>query len=202
MVLVLLVPALWFTYLYLRITQVAATDEARSADAIAVFGAAQYQGHPSPVFHARLDHAAALFDRGMAPLIVTLGGSGEHTDAQTEGNVGRDYLLAQGVPYDRIVAETESSDTEQQVEQLGRIARSRRLSSIIVVSDPTHLFRIRQLCQDQGLTVYTSPRAPLGNISDWQRTARVWHEMISYTALRLHVDVSWMHRWLEGKEEL
>ena len=112
----------------------------------------------------------------------------------TEGGVGRDYLLANGVPYDRIVAETESVDTEQQVARLAEIARERHLKSIVVVSDGTHLFRIRKLCEDAGLTVYTSPRARAGAY----RRAGTWrmryvHEMLSYTALRLHLDFGWMH---------
>ncbi len=188
---------LWFGSLYLRIAQVAGEDEAQPADAIAVFGAAQYLGHPSPVYHARLDHAAALYERGMAPLVITLGGTTDKAATATEGSVGRDYLLAQGVPFEQIVAETESVDTEQQVEQLAAIAHLRHLQRLIVVSDGTHLFRIRALCEEEGLTVYTSPRAPFGNISHTDASIRLWHEMLSYTAMRMHLGVGWIHRWSE-----
>ena len=198
----LLAASLWFGYVYREIVAVAAVDRAEAADAIAVFGAAQYRGHPSPVFHARLDHAAALFNRKMAPLIITLGGTTDRSAATTEGSVGRNYLLAQGVPYQQIIAETESVDTEQQAEQLAAIAHTMHLKRLIVVSDATHLFRVQALCHDQGLTVYTSPRAPFGNISSDDAAIRISHEMLSYTALRLHLNVSWLHRWLAGKEEL
>jgi uncharacterized SAM-binding protein YcdF (DUF218 family) len=97
------------------------------------------------------------------------------------------------VPYDRIVAETESVDTEQQVARLAEIVHQRNLHSVVVVSDGTHLFRIRQLCQNAGLTVYTSPRAALGHIDDYDLTLRYFHEMLSYTLLRLHVNVEWLH---------
>jgi uncharacterized SAM-binding protein YcdF (DUF218 family) len=107
--------------------------------------------------------------------------------------VGRDYLLANGVPYEQIVAETESVDTEQQVKSLAAIARLRHLKSIVVVSDGTHLFRIRKLCENAGLTVYTSPRAALGHIDGVDMAMRYFHEMLSYTALRLHLDFGWMH---------
>jgi uncharacterized SAM-binding protein YcdF (DUF218 family) len=183
----------WFGWLTVQINAVAGRDEARPADAIAVFGAAEYGGRPSPVLHARLDHAVELYRMQIAPLIVTLGGGGNRDKGLTEGGVGRDYLLANGVPYDRIVAETESVDTEQQVARLADIARQHNLHNIVVVSDGTHLFRIRQLCQYAGLTVYTSPRAALGHIDDYDLLLRYFHEMLSYTLLRLHVNVAWLH---------
>ena len=183
----------WFGWLYFQINAVAGQDEARPADAIAVFGAAEYLGRPSPVLHARLDHAVDLYREEMAPLVITLGGGNAGDSGMTEGGVGRDYLLANGIPYDRIIAETESVDTEQQVKRLAEIARQRHLKSIVVVSDGTHLFRIRKLCEDAGLTVYTSPRAMLGHIDGWDLWLRYWHEMLSYTAMRLHLDFGWMH---------
>jgi uncharacterized SAM-binding protein YcdF (DUF218 family) len=183
----------WFGWLYFEINAVAGQDEARPADAIAVFGAAEYLGRPSPVLHARLDHAVDLYREEMAPLVITLGGGNAGDSGMTEGGVGRDYLLANGVPFERIVAETTSVDTDQQVTRLAEIARERHLKSIVVVSDGTHLFRIRKLCEDAGLTVYTSPRAMLGHIDGWDLWLRYWHEMLSYTAIRLHLDFAWMH---------
>jgi uncharacterized SAM-binding protein YcdF (DUF218 family) len=178
----------WFGWVYYQINSVASQDHAQPADAIAVFGAAEYSGHPSPVFHARLDHAVHLYERQIAPIIITLGGGGGDKDSgNTEGAVGRDYLLASGVPYDKIIAETRSVDTEQQVARLAAIAAADHLEHIVVVSDGTHLFRIRELCRDAGLDVYTSPRPALGHISDLDLFERYAHEMLSYTALRLHL---------------
>ncbi len=191
----------WFGWLYIAINQVAGRDEARRADAIAVFGAAEYGGRPSPVLHARLDHAVDLYRKQVAPLVITLGGGCDRDSGMTEGGVGRDYLLAKGVPYERIVAETRSVDTEQQVQRLAEIARARRLSSLVVVSDGTHLFRIRKLCQNAGLTVYPSPRATLGHIDGVDLAQRYFHEMLSYTSLAFHLRFSWMHRWLQGRGE-
>jgi uncharacterized SAM-binding protein YcdF (DUF218 family) len=195
----LLVAFVWFSWVYYQINAVARQDQAQTADAIAVFGAAEYLGRPSPVFHARLDHAVTLYQRSVAPLIITLGGGGDKDSGNTEGGVGRDYLLASGIPYDRIIAETRSIDTEQQVERLAAIAAADNLQHIVVVSDGTHLFRIRELCRAAGLEVYTSPRPTLGHISDIDLTERYAHEMLSYTALRLHLHISWLHRWLENK---
>jgi uncharacterized SAM-binding protein YcdF (DUF218 family) len=195
----LLVALVWFGWLYFQIRAVARHDEARSADAIAVFGAAEYSGRPSPVLHARLDHAVDLYREQVAPLVITLGGGSDRDSGMTEGGVGRDYLLANGVPFDQIIAETQSVDTEQQVARLAEIAKARRLKRIVVVSDGTHLFRIKRLCEDAGLTVYPSPRGTLGHIDDYDMAQRYFHEMLSYTSLRLHLRFSWMHRWLEGK---
>ena len=197
----LLVTVGWFIYVYQQIDAVANEDEAQPADAIAVFGAAEYSGRPSPVLHLRLDHAVELYRRGVAPLIITLGGGSDKDSGNTEGAVGRDYLLANGVPFGNIIAETRSIDTEQQVHQLAAIARENNLRHIVVVSDATHLFRIRELCRDSGLDVYTSPRATIGHISNYDLTMRYFHEILSYTSLRLGFNVSWLHRWLEGKED-
>jgi uncharacterized SAM-binding protein YcdF (DUF218 family) len=191
----------WFGWVYSRIEATAEVDNAQPADAIAVFGAAEYAGRPSPVLHARLDKAVSLYNRGLAPVIVTLGGGSDKDSGKTEGGVGRDYLLANRVPYDRIIAETQSIDTEQQVQKLAAIAEREHFDHIIVVSDGTHLFRIQLLCERAGLKVYTSPRAALGHIDDVDAAERVAHEMLSYTALRWDLHVSWLHRWMQGKAD-
>ena len=198
---VLLGAAVWFLWLYRQISFTANIDNAQEADAIAVFGAAEYAGHPSPVLHARLDKALLLYQRGLAPLIITLGGGSEKDEGNTEGAAGRDYLLANEVPPDRIVAETTSVDTEQQVARLAEIADEHNLHTLDVVSDGTHLFRIALLCQRAGLTVYTSPRASVGHLDDLDRAQRMVHEMLSYTSVALDLHISALHRWLEGKSD-
>jgi uncharacterized SAM-binding protein YcdF (DUF218 family) len=199
--LVLIGAVAWSIWLYQQINSVATLDEAQPADAIAVFGAAEYSGRPSPVLHARLDHAVDLYDKQIAPLVITLGGGTDKDSGNTEGGVGRDYLLAKGVPFGNIIAETRSTDTGQQVHRLAAIAHENNLHHIVVVSDATHLFRIRELCKDAGLDVYTSPRATIGHISNYDLAMRYFHEMLSYTALRLHLDISFLHSWLEGKSD-
>lgn len=177
----------WAVWVNSRIEAYAHRDEARRADAIAVFGAAEYDGRPSPVLRARLDHALELYRAGMAPLIVTLGGGYPADDQHSEGGVGEAYLMSQGVPENAIIAETESYDTEEQAERLAAIARENNLKTIDVVSDGTHLFRIHAICERDGLTVYTSPRAEDRGL-DWQTSAaRLTHEILSYTAWRLHL---------------
>ena len=120
-----LVAAGWSVYVAQQISEVADHDEAQQSDAIAVFGAAEYLGRPSPTFHFRLDHAVDLYRRQIAPMVITLGGGSDRDSGNTEGAVGRDYLLANGIPFGNIIAETHSMDTEQQVQRLVAIARPR-----------------------------------------------------------------------------
>ena len=175
----------WFWWLFLEIRRTSWEDQAAPADAIAVFGAAEYYGRPSPVFNARLEHALDLYQRGLAPLIVSLGGG---VDPQySEGAVGRDFFLIHGVSDRRIIAETSSSDTEESVERLAAIARENHLRTILVVSDGTHMFRIQQLCRAQGLHVLLSPRETGKYVSDLDLAERYTHEMASYTLWRLHL---------------
>ena len=176
----------WAAWVDGQIRYYAQHDEAQPADAIAVFGAAEYDGRPSPILRARLDHGLELYNRGLAPLIITLGGS-DPGEPHTEGGVGHDYLLAHGVPESDIIAETQSSNTEQSAQRLAVIARTNHLNRIVVVSDGTHLFRVHALCEHYGLTVYTSPR-PAGRSIPWTKSfERTAHEILSYTAWRLHM---------------
>ena len=175
----------WFLWVYGQIRYYARHDEARPADAIAVFGAAEYDGRPSPVLRARLDHALALYREGLAPMVVTLGGAGGPTDS--EGGVGHDYLLAHGVPEDQIIAETHSVNTEESAARLAAIARENHLNRILAVSDPTHLFRIRAVCASLGLNVFTSPRVEARRLSFRDAAMRLAHEMLSYTLWRMKI---------------
>src|ERR1700733_8896824 len=176
----------WFLWVYGQIHFYATHDEARPADAIAVFGAAEYDGRPSPVLRARLDHALALYRERLAPLVITLGGGGDPHDS--EGGVGHDYLLAHGVPETQIIAETQSTNTEESAARLAAIARENHLNRILAVSDGTHLFRIHALCTSMGLSVVTSPRLEAHPLGFWDALMRQMHEMISYTLwkMRMH----------------
>jgi uncharacterized SAM-binding protein YcdF (DUF218 family) len=173
----------WFIWVYGQIHYYATHDEAGPANAIAVFGAAEYDGRPSPVLRARLDHALTLFREHLAPLIVTLGGGGDPQD--TEGGVGHDYLLAHGVPENQIIAETQSTNTEESAARLAAIARENHLNRILAVSDGTHLFRIRALSSSMGLNVSTSPRIEARPLGFWDSVTRLMHEMLSYTLWRM-----------------
>jgi len=176
----------WCIWVYAQIEHYATKDEAAPSDVICVFGAAEYGGKPSPVLRARLDHALALYEHGIAPVVLTLGGSAPG-DSYSEGQVGEAYLVSNGVPEKAIIAETQSRTTEEQALRVVVIARTNGYKRVVIVSDPTHMFRIRQICAQEGLVVLTSPRpqvAAVGSVSEWQQ---VWHELVTYTLWRMHL---------------
>jgi len=121
-----------------------------------VFGAAQYNGTPSPVFQARLDHALYLDDRGLTPVVITTGGSGGDPKF-TEAGVGRDYLIQQGVAAEKILSEDRSETTYQSVQAVARMLRQRGAKTCVAVSDGFHLYRIKLMFSSQGITAYGSP---------------------------------------------
>jgi uncharacterized SAM-binding protein YcdF (DUF218 family) len=173
----------WCRWVYVQIETYASQDHAAPSDAIAVLGAAEYDGKPSPVYRARLDHAWSLYHRGIAPIIITLGGPGG--DQFTEGAVGQEYLMSLGVPEEAIIAETESRNTEDSARRIAVIARANNVHRLVIVSDGTHLFRIHAICAADGLDVLTSPRprVPVEGGSD--EMERIGHEIISYTLWRM-----------------
>jgi len=185
----------WCRWVYAQIEHYAGQDqtaqiaEGAPADAIAVFGAAEYDGRPSPVYRARLDHALDLYHRGIAPLIITLGGNGG--DQYNEGAVGREYLMAKGISESAIIAETESRNTEESARRIAVIARANELRRLVIVSDGTHLFRIHEICAADGLNVLTSPRPRVETEGATGESAgdceRIVHEILSYTAWRMHL---------------
>jgi uncharacterized SAM-binding protein YcdF (DUF218 family) len=161
-------------------------QEVRPADAIVVFGAAQYDGRPSPVFRARLDHAFDLFQRHVAPVVITTGGAGGDPK-YSEGGVGRDYLMHRGIPEPALVAETQGTDTAESAERVAVIMRKNRMRICIAVSDEYHVFRIRKLLEHEGIKVYVAPRPDSRPHSAWLRAVAVLREALSYMAWRLHV---------------
>ena len=181
--LAVVVGAGWSYWVYLQIESYAGQDQAAPSDAIGVFGAAEYDGKPSPVFRARLDHALELYRRGIAPLIITLGGNGG--DQYSEGAVGEEYLESKGVPEEDIIAETESRTTEDSARRVAVIAKANGLRRLVIVSDGTHLFRIHEICAADGLNVLTSPRPRVAVEGGSQEMERIWHEIVSYTLWRV-----------------
>ena len=140
-----------------RIARQSSIDEARQADIIVVLGAAEYNGRPSPVLRARLDHAFDLYRQGLSALILTSGGSGG--DPQfTEGEVGRDYLVRRGIPAEAIVVESEGDTTVETILAVSEIMRRMDLHSAILVSDGYHIFRAKRILENEGMRVFGAPR--------------------------------------------
>jgi uncharacterized SAM-binding protein YcdF (DUF218 family) len=131
-------------------------SETPRSDAIVVLGAAQYDGRPSPVLKARLDHAIALYERGVAPVIITTGGQAPG-DTVSEAVVSRRYAMRHGVPAAAILTERGGMTTVESMKAVGRLMRSREMDSAVLVSDPFHMLRLKLLARQVGFRGYTSP---------------------------------------------
>ena len=173
-------------YTSAQIMREAGVDEEHPVDAIVVFGAAEYVGHPSPVYRARLDHAYNLFERGLAPVVITTGGAANDPHF-SEGQVGRDYLESRGVPDGNLIAETQGGDTDESTQRVAVILRANDMHSCLLVSDAYHMFRAKQMMAAQGITAYVSPRP--GSIpKTWVgRFMAALRESFSYLLYKAHV---------------
>ena len=176
--------ALIVTITSLRIVHEAGKQELHPADAIVVFGAAEYAGRPSPVLRARLDHAYDLYAKHLAPVIITTGGAAEDP-SYSEGGVGHDYLMRRGVPERNLIAETLGTDTAHSAERLGVIMRANGMKSCLAVSDEYHVFRIKKLLEHEGMTVYVAPRTGSRPKGVFQRMIAVLREAMSYLAWKV-----------------
>jgi uncharacterized SAM-binding protein YcdF (DUF218 family) len=156
------------------------------ADVIVVFGAAEYDGRPSPVYKARLDHAAELYRLGWAPMVITTGGGG-YDPRYTEGEVGREYLASLGIPDSRLIAETQSPDTAESARRVANIMRANGLHLCLAVSDGYHMFRIKRMLGREGISVVAAPRPNSRPSSFWKRQVSVGHEIGSYSLWLLHL---------------
>jgi uncharacterized SAM-binding protein YcdF (DUF218 family) len=172
--------AIFLAITSLRIAHAASSEEIHAADAIVVFGAAEYAGHPSPVLRARLDHAFDLFRHGIAPVLITTGGAGADPSF-SEGGVGRDYLMRRGVPERSVIAEMQARDTAESAVRVAVIMRANGLHSCVAVSDAYHVFRISKLLRHEGIApVYVSPRPDSKPRGLAQRVIAALREASSY----------------------
>ena len=139
--------AIWWT---------ARQDSRPASDAIVVLGSAQYNGVPSSIFEARLEHAIALYGDGVAPVIVTVGGKADG-DAFAEAEAGRDYLADSGIPGEALVAVPEGGDTLESIRAVSATFAEQGWGRAVLVSDPWHAMRAERMAEDAGLTADSSP---------------------------------------------
>lgn len=154
--LLLLTAATVYTVALVTVLVVSQQDQRRPADAIVVLGAAQYNGRPSPVLRARLDHALQLYREGLAPRVVVTGGVGRG-DTTSEAIVGRNYLLSQQVPPTAVVVQPQGRSTQASMTAVADWLGAEHLNRVILVSDPFHMLRLRLEARRTGLEAYTSP---------------------------------------------
>jgi uncharacterized SAM-binding protein YcdF (DUF218 family) len=145
-----------YTVALVMVLVVSQQDQRRPVDAIVVLGAAQYNGRPSPVLRARLDHALQLYREGLAPRIVVTGGVGRG-DTTSEAIVGRHYLLSHDVPPSAVVVQPQGRSTQASMTAVAGWLEAEHLNRVILVSDPFHMFRLRLEARRTDLEAYTSP---------------------------------------------
>jgi uncharacterized SAM-binding protein YcdF (DUF218 family) len=171
--LVAVLPLLYLTVTLLQVLLAASRDGARPVEAIVVLGAAQYHGRPSPVLQARLDHAAALYEDRIAPLVVVTGGRQEG-DRFTEASASADYLARRGIPQEALLREVQGRSSYESLAATARLLRRRGAASVVLVSDPLHAARIRAISREVGMDATVSPARsdPVARKPRWQMAAR------------------------------
>lgn len=173
---------------FLIVFVVSRQDQRRPADAIVVLGAAQYNGRPSPVLRARLDHGVELFHQGLAPLVIVTGGTAVG-DRESEATVSRRYVLARGVPDTAVVVRPEGRSTEASMEAVGRWLAERHLDSVLLVSDPFHMCRLKLEADRMHLRAFGSPTRTSPISGSFRR------ELGYLASEALKMPVSWVRSW-------
>jgi uncharacterized SAM-binding protein YcdF (DUF218 family) len=170
------------SYTVVEIVRQGARDEVRPADAIVVLGAAQYNGVPSAVFAARLQHAVELYHDGIARVLVVTGGK-QPGDRFTEAATARRYAIDHGVPAEAILGETSGRNTLESIEAVAAILRTQHLSSAVFVSDRTHMLRVLRMATDQGIVAWGSPTpSSPTDLDDGRRAWAIVHEVAGLAA--------------------
>jgi uncharacterized SAM-binding protein YcdF (DUF218 family) len=183
-ILVLIGLLAYWAYLYRQIRDWAVRDEARPADAIVILGAAQYNGRPSPVLKARLDHAYDLYKNNFAHAIITTGSYGPDQNF-SEAQVSTRYLVGRGVDVTDIITEQGSGSTYDSIQAAANALKANGWKTALVVSDGFHLYRVKRMFTDDGIQAYTSP-APNSPI-EIEASQRFWHsvrEVVLFSAYR------------------
>ena len=178
-----------YTIALVMVLFVSQQDQRQPADAIVVLGAAQYNGRPSPVFRARLDHALQLYREGLAPRLVVTGGVGRG-DTMSEATVARHYLLNRRVPPEAVVSQPQGRSTQASMTAVAGWLEAAHLRRVILVSDPFHMFRLRLEARRTGLEAYTSP-TDSSPISD-----NPVLELRYLAAEALKIPVAWLRAYL------
>lgn len=147
---------LYLAVTFVQVWRAARDDQARPAEAIVVFGTAQYNGVPSPVLAARLDHAIELYEKDLAPVIVVTGGN-QPGDKFTEATASANYLIQRGVPDEDVLREVSGTSSWQSLAAAANFLGDREINEVLLVSDPFHSLRIRAMASELGLDGHSSP---------------------------------------------
>ena len=173
-------------FLAVRVWQQSRVDEVRRADAIVVLGAAQYDGVPSPVFRARLDHAQYLFSEGLSSRIIVTGGRREG-DRFSEAESGTRYLVDRDIPASAIFAEDEGRSTLESLTNVHDLAPELGIDTVLLVSDPMHSERVKTIATDLGFDEAFASWTSYQNLNRSRETkfGELVHEVVALAAYEL-----------------
>jgi uncharacterized SAM-binding protein YcdF (DUF218 family) len=157
-VLLALVVVGYFFVTFVQVWAASRRDASRPSQAIVVMGAAQYNGRPSPVLKARLDHAAALYEAKIAPIIVLTGGR-RPGDQFTEASASASYLERAGIPEADLLLESDGRNSWQSLAAAARFLKARGITKVVLVSSPYHSLRVEHIAGEVGLEGHASPAA-------------------------------------------
>ncbi|MDX1664415.1 MAG: YdcF family protein [Candidatus Promineifilaceae bacterium] len=178
------VVALFIAYVAFDVYWFAQQDQARTADAAIVLGAAAYGQRPSPVLRERINHALLLYEQGYVESVIFTGGQGDPGEP-SEGEVAARYALARGLPAEAIVVETTSTSTRENLANAQALAAAQGLDSFLLVSTPFHMRRAVAVAGDLGMEVYSSPTRTIPWISPFTRFRAYAREVVGYLAYLL-----------------
>ena len=172
--------------LVVRIYSYINVDERQNSDVIVVMGASQWNGQPSPVFKARLDHAFLLYQEGLASKLILTGGVGSG-EIKSESQVGKNYLLRKDVKEQDIIIEEIGHTSWQSLNQIVSIMKKEDLDSAIVVSDGFHIMRLKRMMKDLGIKSYFSSVAdgPIGKLSELKYVLRDVRAYLLYLLFKI-----------------
>ena len=157
---------LWVVVTAYRIVAFAGTTAQASADVAIVLGAAVWDGEPSPVFRERIKHGLHLYESGQVQYLLFTGGVGDG-DLQAEAEVARAYASQHGVPADRILLETRSRYTYENLTEACAVMNQNGLATALIVSDPLHMLRADRIAGALGLAAAPSP-TPTTRYQTWR----------------------------------
>lgn len=181
----LLVAALGSAYVaitFFQVWQAMDADSHEPAQAIVVLGAAQYDGRPSPRLRGRLDHAFALQQEGVAPVVVVTGGK-QPGDRFTEAAASYRYLRELGLADEDILREEQGLNTWQQLAAVTYLLRSRGMVDVVLVSDDYHAYRVDRIADELGLDAQVSPVDP--RLGAYERVKAITRETVAVAVGRV-----------------
>jgi uncharacterized SAM-binding protein YcdF (DUF218 family) len=170
---VLTIVLVYFVVTFVQVWLASRRDQARPAQAIVVLGAAQFDGRPSEVLRARLDHAVDLYRRELAPLIVVTGGR-RPGDRFTEATASADYLHTLGVPDEAIRREVGGTSSWQSLAAAAAFLHEDGIEHVLLVSDPFHSLRLTSMAGELDLDGRASPTrtSPIHGLTEAKFIAR------------------------------